>query len=487
MKQNLLHIEVFPIVMAVLLTAAHAEDWTRFRGPNGSGVSKNTGFPIEFGKDKNAAWRTPVRRGKSSPVLTPLYVFLTASENEKLFTLCFDRKSGKLVWERVLDRPRHEDRNKLNEPASITPVTDGQNAYVFFKDYGLISYDAAGNLRWKVPLGPFSNSWGLAASPVIGADVIVLQIDQLRESYVAAFDHRNGEIRWKTPRLEHESWATPLLYRPLDGKLLLLTVGWGQLGAHLLESGKRVGSVTGLPPAVVASPVLDGDTVFAFGYGMESVAPFSNVLTTLDKNHDGQLSANEYGDEAFLVGIANLRGNRDGIVTKEEWDASFQDFMGPSGLWAFRLERAPAASSGPSIRLRELWRYEKDFTSVIPSPLLYEGVLYVLRNGGILTALDPETGMVLKTGRVEGAVGGYSASPVAAEGKIFLASEDGKVAVVHAGKDWKVLAVNDIGENCYATPALSEGEIYLRTDEALYRFGTHDRDPSVLRQTKRAD
>lgn len=230
--------------------------------------------------------------------------------------------------------------------------------------------------------------------------------------------------------------------------------------------------------------MLDEHTVFAFGYGSESTVPFSDILTTLDKNHDGQLTADEYGDDAFLIGIAKVEGNRDGIVTKEEWDARFQGLMGPSGLWAFRLEHAPGASSDPSIRLHELWRYKKDFTGVIPSPLLYKGMLYVLRNGGILTALDPETGMVLKTGRVEGAVGGYSASPVAAEGKIFLANEDGKMAVVRAGKDWNVLAVNDIGENCYATPALSEGEIYLRTDEALYRFGTHDRGLSVPRQTK---
>jgi outer membrane protein assembly factor BamB len=266
-----------------------------------------------------------------------------------------------------------------------------------------------------------------------------------------------------------------------------LTAGQGQLGAHLLESGKRVGSGTGLPPAIVASPVLDEHTVFAFGYGSESAVPFSEALTKLDRNHDEQLTADEYGDEAILIGIAKLEGNRDGIVTKEEWDAKFQDFIGPSGLWAFRLEHAPGVSSDPSIHLRVLWRYEKDFTGVIPSPLLYKGVLYVLRNGGILTALEGETGRVLKTGRLEGAVGGYSASPVAAEGRLFLASEDGKVAVVRAGKDWNVLGVNDIGENCYATPALSEGEIYLRTDEALYRFDTVDRGLSVPRQTKRVN
>jgi outer membrane protein assembly factor BamB len=408
---------------------------------------------------------------------------LTASEKERLFTLCFDRRSGKLIWERAFDRLRREDGNTLNEPASITPVTDGENVYVFFKDYGLVSYDASGNLRWKVPLGPFSNTMGLAASPLIGVGLVILQIDQLRGSYIAAFDCRNGEIRWKTPRTEQEGWATPLLYRTPDGKPLVLTVGQGQLGAHLLESGKRMGSGTGLPPATVASPVLDGDTIFAFGYGSESLVPFSDALTKLDKNHDEELTADEYGDEAVLIGIAKLGGNRDGIVTKEEWDAKFQDFIGPSGLWAFRLEPASGVSSA-SIRLRELWRYEKNFTGVIPSPLLFEGVLYVLKNGGILTALDQETGRVLKTGRVQGAVGAYSASPVAAEGKVFLASEDGKVAVVRAGKNWDVLTVNDIGENCYATPALSEGEIYLRTDDALYRFGTDDRGLSIPRQTK---
>jgi len=240
-----------------LLTTADAEDWTRFRGPNGSGVSKDTGFPIQFSKDKNAVWRVAVRRGKSSPVLTRLFVFLTAFEREKLFTLCFDRRSGKLVWERALDRPRRQDGSTLNEPASITPVTDGENVYVFFQDYGLISYDAAGNLRWKVPLGPFTNTMGLAASPVIGAGVIVLQIDQQQGAYIAAFDRSDGELRWKTPRAEQDGWATPVLDRMPDGNFLVLTAGRGQLGAHLLENGKRVGSGTGLP-VMFKNAITDG-------------------------------------------------------------------------------------------------------------------------------------------------------------------------------------------------------------------------------------
>ena len=110
---------------------------------------------------------------------------------------------------------------------------------------------------------------------------------------------------------------------------------------------------------------------------------------------------------------------------------------------------------------------------MIPSPLLYDGVLYVIKNGGILTAFDPATGKVFKTGRVTGALGGYSASPVAAEGRIFVVSEEGKLAVLRAGRDWDVLAVNDLGEGAFATPALSAGRVYVRTDEALYCFASN--------------
>ena len=122
--------------------------------------------------------------------------------------------------------------------------------------------------------------------------------------------------------------------------------------------------------------------------------------------------------------------------------------------------------------MRELWRNDKGFTAVIPSPLLLDGVLYVIKNGGILTSFDAATGKLIKTGRVEGAISGYSSSPVAAEGRIYLAGEDGKVAVLRAGGQWEVIAVNDLGEPMFATPALSEGQIYLRTGGALYRFGS---------------
>src|SRR5262245_18014236 len=132
------------IALLLFAWAAPAQEWTRFRGPYGSGISTDTGFPTEFKENKNLVWRTPVRPGKSSPVLTRRHVFLTALENGKLYTQCFDRATGKLLWERSVNRSRVEPAHTLNHPAAITPVTDGETVYVFFPEYGLIAYNADG-------------------------------------------------------------------------------------------------------------------------------------------------------------------------------------------------------------------------------------------------------------------------------------------------------------------------------------------------------
>jgi outer membrane protein assembly factor BamB len=488
MDGRLLHACSLPLALLVLSSVTMAEDWTRFRGPNGSGVSQDTGFPVEFDKTRNLIWRTPVKPGKSSPVLTEQHIFLTGFIDEKLVTQCFDRQTGKLRWERYETRTPKPEGNLLNNAAAITPVTDGENVYVFFKDFGLISYDPDGNVRWKVPLGPFTNSMGLSASPIVAGDSIVLVVDQIENSYIAAFDRRNGEIRWKTAREESEGWGTPVLYQPAGSAPLIVTAGQGRFGAHRISDGKRMFTYPGLSPAMVASPVIHGDTIFAFGYGGDSPAPFAGALARLDKNHDGQISPDEYNDipgdtpdrqiSAVYIAMGKFMGNGDGIVTKDKWDGWGRHTTGPTGLVAVTLNSDPAVAGEKSIRPRDLWRYGKGFAGVIPSPLLYDGVLYVVKNGGILTAFNPATGEVWKTGRVRGALGGYSSSPVAADGKLYLVSEEGKISVVRAGRDWDVMAVNDLGEGSFSTPALSAGRIYMRTDEALYCFGS----PAVARK-----
>ncbi len=462
---------IVTVILLLGLSMARAEEWDRFRGPNGSGVSASTGFPTEFGKQKNLRWRTPVRQGKSSPVLTRRHIFLTAFENGKLFTQCFDRATGKLLWERSVNRERTETVNTLNHPAAITAATDGENVYAFFYEYGLVSYSPAGKLRWEVKLGPFSNSMGHAACPIVAGGNVILVADQMLDSNVTAFDLRNGEIRWRTSREELEGWATPLLYQPAGGVPVIVTASRGQLGAHRVSDGKRLWSRANVAPSVVASPIIDKDTLYTFGYGYDAMSPWAPYLEKYDKNHDGQLTPDEYGSNAYLLGIGRFGGNRDGIVTKEKYEARQRLSMAPSSLLSIRLGPGATTSGDGQSLTQEMWRYEKNFVSVVPSPLLYEGVLYIVRNGGILTSFDAKTGEVAKTGRVAGALGAYSASPVAAEGKVFLASEEGKVTVFKASRDWEIAKVNDLEEGCFATPALAEGNIYLRTSEALYRFG----------------
>jgi outer membrane protein assembly factor BamB len=153
-------------------------------------------------------------------------------------------------------------------------------------------------------------------------------------------------------------------------------------------------------------------------------------------------------------------GNRDGAVTGEEWNLWNAHVQGPTGLIALDLKPEP----------RVRWRYEKGFESVIPSPLLYGGILYTVKNGGILTAFDAGTGNVTKTGRIPGALGGYSASPVFADGRLYFSSEEGKIAVVQPGREWDLLQLNDLKEDIFATPAFSGGRIFVRTAEALYCF-----------------
>jgi len=455
-----------PFLLALILSAPtmSAEEWTRFRGPNGSGISTASGYPTEFSKTKNVVWRTPVRTGKSSPVLTQRHVFLTALEKDKLYTQCFDRATGKLLWERSVDRGRVEPSHNNNHPASVTPVTDGEAVYVFFPEHGLIAYGVDGKERWNVRMGPFTNENGHSTSPIIAGGNIVLVLDQMIGSYIAAFDKRNGELQWKTPREEMDGYTTPLLYEPKGAPPVVITTSRGQLGAHRVDNGKRLWSWKNLSASSVASPILVNDRLFSFGYGNDRATPFAPQLKKFDKNGDGQLSPDEYGEDAYLKGVGLFVGNRDGIVTQEEFDFRQNLSVAPSSLFAIRLDQDTTAVP------KAIWKQERSFVAVIPSPLFYQDVLYVLKNGGLLTSFDSNTGEIQRAGRVEGALGGYSSSPVAAEGKIFVASEEGKIAVLKAGAQWEVMQINDLDEGCFATPALSDGSLYVRTNEALYRF-----------------
>ncbi|MGH8246552.1 MAG: PQQ-binding-like beta-propeller repeat protein, partial [Gammaproteobacteria bacterium] len=449
--------------------------------PNGSGLAETTGLPSEFGPQTNVIWKVPLPPGASSPVLTKERIFVTAAASGALVTFCLNRTTGATIWRRELPAPRSEPRHKLNHAASSTPATDGENVYVFFGEFGLISYGPSGNERWRMPLGPFSNLHGMAASPILIGEKLVMVCDQDNDSFLLALNKENGSLLWKSARPEVvHGFATPTVFFSQEGPAQVIVPGSYQVVAYSAETGEKIWWVAGLTWQVKTTAIVAGDTVYATGWAPGAdegqrlaLPPFEVVLKAADTNGDGKISSEELPEKWKHSGSWDFIDlERDGLLDPRDWSFYRARRSSQNVTMAIR----PAGRKGDLTETGILWKQERSVPQV-SSPLLYRGLLYTIKDGGILTSFDPATGAILKQGRLRDAIGNYYASPVAADDKIFLPSETGKVAVVSPGADWQLLRVNDLGESCYATPALAGGRIYLRTGESLYCFGkqpSHD-------------
>jgi len=452
---------------------ASASDWPQFRGPNAFGVSDTTGLPTEFGPAKNVIWKTTLPAGHSSPVLSANRIFLTAFDAEHLYVITLDRSNGQILWRREVPRPRKQKLHNSNSPASPSVATDGRNVYAFFTDFGLISYGSDGEERWRVPLGPFNNPFGLGASPVLANGKVIQSCDSETGSFILAVDQKTGHTVWRAERPEMtRGFSTPVLYQPKQGALQVLVAGRNRFIAYDVDSGKEVWWVRGLTWQLKPTPIVAGDVAYVLGWaggsdqGNQANLPtFEEILRVSDTNHDGKLSRDELEDPHYKEDFEDSDLNGDGFLDRREWEKYRDKRTMVNSVMAVRL-----GGEGDMTEKNILWRFYKSLPNV-PSPLLYQDALYLMKEGGILTALDPATGTVLKQGRLKGALDFYYSSPVAADGKIFTSSQDGHVSVIRAGRDWEVLAVNDMDDEVYATPAPVDQRLYLRTRGALYCFG----------------
>jgi outer membrane protein assembly factor BamB len=460
-------------MLAAAATILPAAEWSRFRGPNGTGVADASGLPDQIAPDRNVAWRTALPHGYSSPVVSNSNVYLTGWDGLKLYTLCLERKTGKVSWRTEGPTPLAKEHKTVNTPVSPSPVTDGTNVYVFFEVFGLVSYDAKGQERWRHPLGPFRMPYGAGSSPVLAGNTLLLLVDQDVRSYLLALDKDTGKQLWQAerPHATH-GFSTPVIYRPGRGPVEVIVSGAYELDAYDLQSGKKLWWVSGMAWQAKSLPVVAGDTMYVYSWmaGLEELGhkpvtlPWSESLAQYDKNKDGVIGKDEYPDESLvkLWFLYDLDAN--GTLDATDWRYLLARGTAKNGLYAIRL-----GGRGDVTSTHVVWRYEKGLPN-IPSPLLYGDILYVLREGGILTAFDPKTGKVLKQGRIEGAVDSYFASPVAADGKIITASQEGKVAVIRPGAEWQVENVGEFGEEIWSTPAIDGGQVFLRTKNALYCF-----------------
>jgi outer membrane protein assembly factor BamB len=463
-------------VLIATASVVLAGDWPQFRGHNASGVSATKGLPVEFGPQKNVLWKTPLPPGHSSPVLSEDRIFVTAFEEDKLLVLALDRPTGKLVWRREIPRPRKQALHQSNSPASPSVAVEGSNLFVFFTDFGLISFDREGNERWRVPLGPFNNPFGMGASPVLANGKVIQACDSETGSFLIAVDQKDGKTRWRVERPDvARGFSTPVLYKQANGRVQALLPGTNRLVAYDVDTGEAVWWVGGLTWQLKPTPVIAGDIAYVLGWAggadqgnQENLPLFEDVLKTLDANKDGKLAKEELPNPQQQKDFKEADLDVDGFLGARDWDQYRIKRSSINSVMAVRL-----GGTGDMTEKNVLWRYYKSLPNV-PSPLYYNGVVYLTKEGGIVTALDAETGEMLKQGRLPGALDFYYASPVAADGKVYAVSQGGHLSVIKAGREWEVLARNDMEDECFATPALVDGKVYVRTKSALYCFAQRD-------------
>lgn len=426
---------------------AVAGNWPSFRGRQAAGVADGQNLPDRWdgAKGENILWRTPLPGlAHSSPIVWGDKIFVTSSvsgdpnasfrpglygdgdaskdlSEQRWVIYALDKRTGKVLWERTARQGTPlEKRHIKSTYANSTPATDGRVVVAWFGSQGVYAYDMAGRPLWKVDLGRLNlgaydiptYEWGPASSPVIWDGLVILQCDTQDDSFLLALDAATGKTVWKTERDELPSWGTP-------------TVALTPKGPELVANASNY--VRGYDPRT-------GRELWRLGRSSKITAPTP-----------------VYADDLFVV-VSGRAPERPIFVVRP---GARGDITPPEGK--DKSESVVWSRTGRG--------------SYMPTPLVYQGLLYVLANNGLLDAYDLRTGEEVYRQRLPTVGSGFSASPVAADGKLYLSNEDGEVLVVAAGRKFEHLATNPLGELLMATPALSDGVMYVRSSKSLFAVG----------------
>ncbi len=440
-------------LMIVLSTAAQAQkkpasiNWPSFRGDHAAGVADGQNLPDGWDGEKGTSikWKTPIPGlSHSSPVVWGGQLFVTtaissrasatfkkglygdgdASEDRsshqwKLY--CLDKQTGKILWDRIAyEGVPLEKRHIKATYANSTPATDGRYVVAFFGSQGLYAFDLKGRLIWKQNLGRLNAGaydvpdyeWGTASSPIIYKDLVIVQCDQQQGSFLIALDIKTGKTVWKTSREELPSWGTPSIY-PSKTRPELVTNAPNFIRGYDPATGKELWRLGGSSKITAPTPVFTEDLIVVAS-GRRPEMP-----------------------------IFVIRAGAAGDITLKE---------------------------GQTSNASVVWSRQK-VGSYMPTPLVYRGLLYVLKNQGILSCYDLVSGEEKYTDRIPHQGSGFSASPVASDGKIYLPSEDGDMFVVKAGPKFELLTTNKVGQSLMATPAISAGMMFVRAERDLFAIG----------------
>lgn len=460
------------VFLAVSISAfAGDASWPRFRGPAGSGVAEGEKPPIEFGPEKNVLWKVATPSGPSSPCIFGTRIFLTAFDSGKLWTLCLDRATGKELWRRDAGAEKIEAfLEGQGSPAASTPATDGERVVVYFGSCGLIAYDFAGKELWRhaLPVAETNNDFGSGTSPILADGRVILVRDLKTDSAVLAVDAATGKPLWKTARPTMATgYSTPIIWEH-DGVKELIAPGGLAMKAYDLSNGAERWIVRDLPAVNCGSPVAGNGMLYFAGWspaGADAPMPGFDDLLKADANGDGKISKEE-SENTMLKGFFTPNDtNKDGFITRDEWDG----LIGYLKSGKNRLVAVKAGGSGDITETHIAWEKKKGLPYV-PSALLYRGNLFMVKDGGLASCFDATTGKVKYEQQRLGIEGSFYASPVAANGHIYLVNLSGKAATISAGDKADVIWRADFGERIAATPAIVDDTLYVRTESKLFAF-----------------
>lgn len=461
------------ISLAILfasLFAAVAEDWPRFRGPQGSGLSQAARIPVEFGPEKNLSWKVDVAPGHSSPVVCGNQLYLTSFDKDLLRTHALDAQTGKTLWVADLPRERKAKQHLLNNAASPTPACDAAGVVVYFADFGLAAWTKGGKSAWRIPLPALVNNHGMASSPVLTGDRVIQILGADTGSEVQVYSRASGKLAWRDT-LVGVTYATPAITQ--DAKVIVVSTG--EVVAFDVKSGKRRWWMTGVPYQPKSSPILsaDGNLVYFAVLSIDeasktALSSYETLLQRFDVNGDGQITAAEIRERKGPAGaFAQIDLDGDGVFTRKEQEAIMR-------IAEIRHTAGALSTDGAGDQSGKLkWSLHKGVPNVA-SPILVGDVLYLFKEGGILTSVKASDGTVLKEGRIGAGVGSIYSSPIAVADRLYIANQQGKMIVLKAGAEWTVLATNDLGEECFATPAVTGDRLFVRTSNALWCFRQSD-------------
>jgi outer membrane protein assembly factor BamB len=455
-----------------LAAVSQAEDWPQFRGPNGSGVSSSKSLPLEFSAEQKVVWQATLGDGIGCPIVASGRVFNTAMTGSERFTVfCHDAASGELLWHQEMETGPLPRITPPNSHASSTPASDGRRVYVYFSTLGLMAFDAAsGEKRWtyELPRPAFLMDWGAGSSPIVYQDKVFFCMDDDLTPYVLALNAGDGQLCWRTPRPDMlAGYALPVMCQA-DGRTDLVVAGTGKLKGYDPQTGRELWTCNTLLRTIMTSPVVHDGVIYVAvqSYGDSARTVKFALLEWLDTNQDGKLSKPETPKE-FWERFDRSDRNQDELLDDIELDTAFQSEDNRAG-GGNTIQAVRGGGSGDVTGTHLLWNLDNKSPSNLSSPLVVSNRLLVVKAGGICSCFDARSGeTVWERTRIRN-FGDYYASPIAADGKIYIAGRNGFVVVIEDAPELKVLAKNDMRQEILATPAIADGRLFIRTREKIY-------------------